>query len=790
MRRTTIAVLASLAILSITLGNTCFVRCFLIPRHSRQHPAPSRRRAQQHRKSPFTALWTAKTIICQGNNGTESQYTLKDSASLRQLFEEYRLFRLFDYSNEKLIGANDFDDIADGHVYCMLRLSQAPRITRVIDNSHVNSGLGAEEAMNDSSKTISYIDAHGNARRRILEDQDGMDILLRQFKATCLADDKGNEIVQFKTLQNGATYSLVWFATDQAGAATSSKRKIAFDYSTLPKPEDVVLPPIDGPEFVSEPGWVERATESLIHEFDSSDATGLRVRPMALVGYSGSGKTRAMQELAKHVKARLNTRPVGVIFITFNDYSPCTQLDKADPGQGLCRRLMFAAQQTTAAAGDDLYEAYQEFLAKDYFFDFDKVTQWLKKSHVIVFVDELSNVLCGHEHIGNFIRYNFIVQAGSYFVFSAQVLSTIGLLAGVVEGFRPKDRRVIHQNLPLVGNLTEAQAKLDSNLKSANVAIFYALSPATIYTQRLQPGIRYQQQEAVREFNAWDDATKMKSLRRLFKSIFTGNINEIPQPLHTLLGTKMGESRALAMWPPFALEHLLTDLQVPDDSITNITTVLAGLLSEFKSGPDEPGVGWQALFYFQLIARCLANWHDAAHEYALVPRQWFAHFNVKIEYNSGPSLIGDISRTHDWSSLLEQVEIAEAPTIFIFRPTGMNFPDFDLIVIYWRGGEILDFYGYRLRKGRTYPKVNKSTNQTAPTAEILQKLPEVNVKCFWVREIPPKVTRNSHGWIIPCGDVIDTFYGASGWYWTPQLWRKLQETAGTDAPASQLPIIA
>ena len=103
-----------------------------------------------------------------------------------------------------------------------------------------------------------------------------------------------------------------------------------------------------------------------------------------------------------------------------------------------------------------------------------------------------------------------------------------------------------------------------------------------------------------------------------------------------------------------------------------------------------------------------------------------------------------------------------------------SFPVYDIVLLHWKEGKLIDFYGYQLKEGKTKPNMSRQ----APREDI-RKLygSDCNVQNIRVQGEPSKVdSLDLHSWIVPSENEINSFFGESGWYWTPQQWKRLLAT--------------
>jgi hypothetical protein len=115
----------------------------------------------------------------------------------------------------------------------------------------------------------------------------------------------------------------------------------------------------------------------------------------------------------------------------------------------------------------------------------------------------------------------------------------------------------------------------------------------------------------------------------------------------------------------------------------------------------------------------------------------------------------------NWKHLNDGITTGSTPTIHILFPTNAQFETYDVIAVFSNNNKQVDVYGYQLKEG-------DDTTQQEPLTSF--------ARSFLVRGKPPKKPRvSAKEWQIPCGDVIDNFFGESGKFWTPQAWKALEK---------------
>ncbi|GKY90813.1 hypothetical protein MPSEU_000054100 [Mayamaea pseudoterrestris] len=654
-------------------------------------------------------------------------------------------------------------------------------------------------------KQLTIIDTLANTTFDVILDCDYAFRMLLEAQAKFLIDPEGAHLYSYCVLEDGGTYTLGRLVTagqevleqwsEKPDLAGHTKRNQSFDFDTLGQPRDYPAPYklFKDPEFVAEFDWMQRVMVKVLEEAKYSDGCRRqRVSPMAVSGCSCSGKSRALQEMARYIKENTGYTP---IYISFTDDTSIESDEQSDPIQALCRRIAFGVWFYSNNLTNKPLE-FQKFLAKEYYFDPLKLRKWLEPDFATLLIDDLDNLTeltidepaklntsnPGGTRVarafGDFLRGEFMAEMGRYLIFSSHALPSSFAIADILDRSRTSDRRVMLQTLPTVDDLEIARKRLNENLHGERDAVFYGLIPGIICTQfKDEPRYSIEMERAVVRFNAFDDATKMRSLRPLFASIFAGNVQSVPGPLQALLATRSdsgGDKKII--WTPYAHLYILKNFDLPDENYVALMRGMADLLMNFKTARDKSGDGWEALFCFQLIARRLARMYDDQ----FICGSWFGHEEVTVEFNNRGRLPKLLKNYTSPAELLSDFKPPSRPTISFFWPEYSPFHVVDIVGIYTEDGKPVSFTGYQLKEGHACPEVK----EPVPTKIIQLVSPSlISVYWVWVRgEAPRSCQLDKYGWSVPSADAINSFFGMSGWYWTPEQWRKLAKTShGTSA---------
>jgi hypothetical protein len=114
-----------------------------------------------------------------------------------------------------------------------------------------------------------------------------------------------------------------------------------------------------------------------------------------------------------------------------------------------------------------------------------------------------------------------------------------------------------------------------------------------------------------------------------------------------------------------------------------------------------------------------------------------------------------------WEQLLTCVTPGVEPQLSILFPTHSPFATYDALAVYSKDGQNKYIYGYQLKEG---------------TASIGHSATIDFAKSFWIQGKSPQNAKEQAGWDVPDKAIVDTFYREPGKLWTPEQWRKLENT--------------
>lgn len=561
----------------------------------------------------------------------------------------------------------------------------------------------------------------------------------------------------------------------------NKRPKLSLSRSLLVNPLEVVPPPAPTtPPFVCSDNWlneIECEISRQLAEADFTEKKAQRVPPMALVRCSRGGKTRALYEIA-NLKLEHNGNPVSIIYVSFNDFSPLEVWEQKDPLRALCTRIAFAALKTRHYDGS-LPAQFTSFQNKHYSITNEDILSWLGDVPALLLVDELNNLSelavknsYGAREFARFIKDTFLAQEGRYFVFTSHVLTTLGFLGVFLDPSNASDRHVVMHELPLVDNLSTASSYLYSSL-DAREAIYYGLMPGMIFEWGQKHSVAGKRNNAIKKYN--EELATISGEQReiefnsILLSLLTGEVEQVPEALHTLLDTSAAEPGSEKIrWVPYHLEFVMQKIRFIDLEKSRLAQSIANLCKQLHDAKESSGDGWEALFVLFLLARCInAQWHDA-----LLPKFAFrGDQKAEVRYNEpyDNSSLRCFSQCHNWKELKDGIKPSKKPQISVYFPTHAKFEAYDVVVMFSEQNRIERVYGYQLKEG--------SGNSKQPVESDF-------FRSFVVKGDPPDGTLQKAGWCIPSGMDIDDFFGESGKYWTPKEWKKLSATVGTQITCS------
>ncbi len=528
-------------------------------------------------------------------------------------------------------------------------------------------------------------------------------------------------------------------------------------------PLEVRLPTVGkgAPAFCAEVGWLERITsvvEKGLASADSVDDTD-RVAPLALIRCSRGGKTRALYELAKSL--RHASPDVAVVYVSFNDYSGVRDWERENPVCALCCRIAFAALFSAESAAEPNKGLYDRFANTSV--TADVVRNWLSDKPCLLLIDELNVLEMRKEkarELAEFLKANFLITTGRFFVFSSHFLPPPGTgLAFFMD--HASERPLVVEMLPLLGPpISDAQEKLKWGTLTVREALYRGRVPALIYCTR--PGTL--QNFAKRE--AAIDAVKLKwddrSVIDLLRSFLSGR----PKDVFVELWPFMNTGSHHIFWIFLHMDEVLDGCWRAanmSEHVRGVVALIRKLLSDFEQGKTGGGDSWEALFVVALLIRIVCRQEDE-----LLCFSTSVLAKCTMSYNELWEPIADGKEV-----LFENVESLEDfemrttvpktfPHVAVYYPRHARFPVYDVIMAVYDEHKSRRLVGYQLKEGKKIPE--KRGN-----------LCEVSVL---IRGAPARKKNELRNWKIASESQIDSFLGESGKTLAPKEWRKMGSGEG------------
>ena len=520
-----------------------------------------------------------------------------------------------------------------------------------------------------------------------------------------------------------------------------------------------ILPPVvlpSEPPFITD-DWLVKTADTIINHYNNEDGVnGSRVPPMALVRCSRGGKTRALKELARRLKISLpNT---AIIFVSFNEFSNILEWETKDPLGALCRRIAFAARQNQTS-DDHLIELYDSY--KYASVNPNDIKIWLKNTPRILLIDEF-NVLALHNNSGatnakfyNFLRDEFLVRRGRYFVFSSHVQTVANEVAQFIDG--GSDREVIVEQLPTISSIVDTAKNFDWPALNAADALYYGLVPAMIYEARLDmkssstihlPGKK--------RMGAIDDCIQRglvtdEHINNLMKSFITGEPDFVPLPLLQLMDSVGNKIQ----WIPHHMVPVLDHFAQSNSSLKYVSSLkdIVKLFTAFCNAKEGSGAGLETLCVITLLIRSMTQEFDSN----IIPLDSDSFRNATVSFNRNFNLQDKtFGQYKNASEFLPDIATPDHfPHIAIYHPTNASFASVDIIVVAWQSIDVVKRFAIQVKEG---------TDLQMPEAIDTQ---DFDVK-IWLRGKASNNSFDKKGWKVPSEADIVEFFGESGKHWTPK----------------------
>jgi hypothetical protein len=258
------------------------------------------------------------------------------------------------------------------------------------------------------------------------------------------------------------------------------------------------------------------------------------------------------------------------------------------------------------------------------------------------------------------------------------------------------------------------------------------------------------------------------------RSLISGAVHEVPEPLHILLDTTAdGKIR----WVPFHLQAVCDSLVLSEDNgCQQLSQDIRDLCNLLENSPAESGKRREALFTLFLLARCVARSQDGY----LIDPQWFKERSVQVRFNPY-NLSWYLDDCKSWETLKEGTSLYgdQRPTIAVFLPRNNSFKGLDVIAVYIEKDKVVSCRGYQLEEGVAYPDASTADiasldSSAEPDSSELDK---DFIDRFHIMGLPPGRTKGCKSWRSPTSQQLHKFFGVSGNGLTPQALSRLDKSS-------------
>ena len=496
--------------------------------------------------------------------------------------------------------------------------------------------------------------------------------------------------------------------------------------------------------------WLDEAMAIVRENFAKEDSSGERVPPLGLIRCSRGGKTRALKEIAKAVRKSMTD--TAAIFVSFNDFTSMEDFEKSDLVTALCHRIAFAALKTAQSGPRSKFDNFRETIS----IDKRSIVDWLGDNKCVLLIDEL-NVGTKDAEIRElrkfyaFLKTHFLQPSGRYFVFSSHVVSTSEHVSTYMESV--SERQVTIKELPVIRNLSEATSALElTEQLSAIRAIYNGLIPSLV----LQPT----KFDFSKRDDAADQCSKLENddILKIMKSFVSGDRSRLPSELFPFMNTIEYKG---VRWIPRHMHFFLKKF-AENNKISkwmrDMLDIISDQFSIFENCNESDGKSWGKLFTIVILIRLLGGeFHGDLMPFAITSE-------YEVSYNSH-KICGNLANCKNVREIKSQLcrNFQTYPHIAVIVPPCVRFEKYDLLIIIFESQHQEPIiYAYQCKLG------NASVN-----AELID---EIVTKAFWINGQPrKKLSSKKTEWIVSTESQIKSFFGVSGNYWTPAVWRQLNK---------------
>jgi hypothetical protein len=505
------------------------------------------------------------------------------------------------------------------------------------------------------------------------------------------------------------------------------------------------------PEFCGPERWVISTCEQIEKGADEVDGDD-RIPPIGLVRFSRGGKSRVLYEIGRYLreKYKKERKDIVVINISFNDYSPLDPTESTDPVEALCRRICFWFLQKRTDLGNFAAQ-YNEIRGDKV--DSAKVLNYIGGRPCILLIDEL-NKLDDTKLISEFLKRNFLIAKGRFFVFTSHVLTTEESLRTYMDG--NSNRPVTIRKLPIIPSLNEARKKLFSTL-TPDQAMFCGLSPALIHTT---------QKGSLPVNLALKPATfEDTQVQQLCQTFVNGDYTLVPAPFLSLMDTDTDQPGTTSniLWVPVLVMQIMHFInrwseKTCSKGVFSLCSEIGSALQDIPRSKELSGGGWEYLFYAALLIRIAAQENHPILNLPITNDEWKTY---KIELDDFADVDEYRSDMTDPSEYIQAIPRDRKKQLSVYKPSIATFELYDIFLVVWDNKGTRTITGYQLKSGDRLPDNDALESEVDKSYVIRGKATQ-------------KDKTPLRGWWRPSQQTINSFFGVSGVNWTPDTWEKLK----------------
>jgi hypothetical protein len=522
--------------------------------------------------------------------------------------------------------------------------------------------------------------------------------------------------------------------------------KFSLDQFKMKSPFETFLPLARGtkdPAFLADKDW----TQSVIDEFwphflaQEPQTASERFPPLGLVRCSRGGKTRALLEIAHHLRNSVG-ETTAVIFVSFNaDTSMEDEIH--NPLGALCRRIAFASLEQNETNFDQFRNVDVEP---------DVIKNWLGgTTPCILLIDELNQIdmTKRNEKFSSFLKSVFLRPANRYLIFSSHVISTVHQCSGYLDS--NSNRPALLRALPLASSMDDVRSQWGWDQLTLNEFLYYGRIPALLWQYRNSYNIYVKRKEAI-------DAIKKEisdgAALQLLSTFITGEQDDVLPDLLQLMdampSTSQMEQGKVRWIPAHMVEVLGAFLRDPvSDEIRCVVQQVQKMLNKFSDVKPGSGEGWECIFSLALLIRIMTKQEHPLLPFLANMRNYGVSFN--FSFNSDAKNVND---------MLKGLRSPDSfPHVNVCVPSSAAFVAYDTLVVVSDAPNSRRIYGYQMKEGNGLV--------TTPAAK------EVSASFIFRGGSDMSCEQ---GWTVASQEDILNFLGITGQDWAPSKWQGYRTT--------------